>query len=70
MKKTYLLGFIVLLVSFLFLSNVLAQEQDYTKWKLPEGAKARYGKGWINDIEFSPSGGPYLRGDDYWHLDL
>ena len=54
MKRIYLLGLIVLLASILFLSNALAQ--DYTQWRLPEGAKSRYGKGWINDIEFSPSG--------------
>ena len=52
MKKVYLLGFAVLLVSCPFLSNVFAQEE--TRWYLPEGATARYGKGWINDIEFSP----------------
>ena len=28
--------------------------QDYTKWKLPQGAKARLGKGYINDITYSP----------------
>ncbi len=27
---------------------------DYTKWKLPQGAKARLGKGYINDIRYSP----------------
>ena len=54
MKKIYTLGFTVLLIALLLLSNVPAQ--DYTQWKLPEGAQARYGKGWINDIEFSPSG--------------
>ena len=54
MKRTYLLGLIALLATFLFLSNALAQ--NYTQWRLPEGAKARFGKGWINDIEFSPSG--------------
>ena len=27
--------------------------QDYTKWKLPEGAKARLGKGRINEIKYS-----------------
>ena len=51
MKKVYLLGLAVLLVSCTFLSNVFAQEE--TRWYLPEGATARYGKGWINDIEFS-----------------
>lgn len=54
MKKVYPLGFTVLLTALLFQSNIFAQ--DYTQWRLPEGAKARYGKGWINDIEFSPSG--------------
>ena len=28
--------------------------QDYTKWHLPEGAKLRLGKGYINDITYSP----------------
>ena len=28
--------------------------QDYTKWHLPEGAKARLGKGYINEIAYSP----------------
>ena len=27
--------------------------QDYTKWKLPEGAKARFGKGRISEIKYS-----------------
>lgn len=52
MKKVYLLGLAVLLVICPFLSNVFAQEE--TRWYLPEGATARYGKGWVNDIEFSP----------------
>ena len=54
MKKGYMLGFTVLLTVLLVLSNALAQ--DYTRWRLPKGAEARFGKGWINDIEFSPSG--------------
>ena len=54
MKKTHLLGFTILLIALLVLSNVFAQ--DYTQWRLPEGAKARFGKGWINDIKFSPTG--------------
>ena len=29
---------------------------DYTQWELPEKAKARLGKGWINTIQFSPDG--------------
>ena len=30
--------------------------QGYTRWNLPEGAKARLGTGAINDIQFSPDG--------------
>ena len=29
---------------------------DYTKWQLPKAAKARLGKGGINDLQFSPDG--------------
>lgn len=29
---------------------------DYTQWELPEKAKRRLGKGWINAIQFSPDG--------------
>lgn len=29
---------------------------DYSKWELPHGAKARLGKGKINEIKFSPDG--------------
>ena len=49
-----MLGFTVLLAALSLLSDIFAQ--DYTQWRLPEGAKARFGKGWINDIKFSPSG--------------
>ena len=41
-----------LLLSTLFLTNTFAQ--DYTQLSLPEGAKARLGKGVINDIHISP----------------
>ena len=30
--------------------------KDWTRWELPEKAKARLGKGWINAIQFSPDG--------------
>ena len=29
---------------------------DYTRWGLPEGAKARLGKGSITDVVYSPDG--------------
>ena len=40
------------LLSTLFLPNTFAQ--DYTQLNLPEGAKARLGKGVITDIQLSP----------------
>lgn len=44
----------LLLMLSLFLSN--AYTQGYTTWGLPDGAKARLGKGVITAIEFSPDG--------------
>ena len=44
----------LLLMLSLFLSNGYAQE--YTTWGLPDGTKARLGKGRISAIEFSPDG--------------
>ena len=43
-----------LLFSTLSLPDSVAQ--DYTTRHLPEGAKARLGKGWINEIAYSPDG--------------
>ena len=44
-----------LLIFFaLFLPNALAQE--YTRLSLPQGARARLGKGPINQIQYSPDG--------------
>ena len=54
MKKKYVLLVAVVLNTTLLLLDIFAQ--DYTKWHLPPGAKARLGKGWINDIKFSPHG--------------
>ena len=42
----------ILLLLTLFLSNTFAQ--NYTQRNLPEGAKARLGKGVISDIQLSP----------------
>ena len=44
--------FLLLIVSGLYLPSSFAQ--DYTQWGLPEGTKARIGKGEINDIQYSP----------------
>ena len=35
-------------------SDVCAE--DSTQWKLPEGAIARLGKGWINDVKYLRDG--------------
>ena len=43
---------LVLLILFSF--DTFAQ--DYTQFSLPEGAKARLGKGTINEIQYSPDG--------------
>ena len=56
MKKT--LFFVILtltLISIAYLPNTFAQ--DYTQWHLPEGTKARLGKGRVTgDIAYSPDG--------------
>ena len=44
----------VFFVTLVFTANSLAQ--DYTQWNLPEGVKARLGKGWISEIAYSPDG--------------
>ena len=55
MKKTKLLYSVCLLISCLLLSDSFAQ--DYaSQWHLPEGAKARLGRGKLNNILFSPDG--------------
>ena len=54
MKRRYSLLVSIVLITTLFITDVFAQ--DYTKLHLPPGAKARLGKGWINDIKFSPDG--------------
>ena len=54
MKKRLFLKLILLFVSILLLQNGFAQ--DYTRWNLPDGAKARLSKGRLNDIVYSPDG--------------
>ncbi len=54
MKITKYLLMIWLFASTLFSLNLFAQ--DYNRWKLPEGAKLRIGKGNLNDIKFTPDG--------------
>ena len=46
---------VTLLVLFtLFSLDTFAQ--DYTRWGLPDGAKARLGKGRVNEVQYSPNG--------------
>ena len=55
MKKPKRLYIVCFLIPCLLLSNSFAQE--YTaQWHLPEGAKARLGRGKLNNIIFSPDG--------------
>ena len=51
MKTTYFFSLLVILFSTLFLTKTFAE--DYTQYDLPQGAKARLGKGVINDIQLS-----------------
>ena len=52
MKTTLSSILVVLLAIFTVAANTFAQ--DYTTLGLPEGAKARLGKGKINEIKYSP----------------
>ena len=45
---------LLFVVSTFFLPNVFAQ--SYTQWDLPEGAKARLGKGYVSGLKFSTDG--------------
>ncbi len=54
MKKINFSSFILLFVSMLFLTSSFAQ--DTPQWHLPEGAKARIGKGRANGMALSPDG--------------
>ncbi len=53
MKIKSFFTFVTLLL-LLMLSPTNTPAQGYTKWKLPEGAKSRLGKGVVTDIQISP----------------
>ncbi|MYB94577.1 hypothetical protein F4054_11160 [Candidatus Poribacteria bacterium] len=55
MKKPKRLYIVCFLIPCLLLSNGFAQEY-VSQWHLPEGAKARLGRGKLNNIIFSPDG--------------
>lgn len=47
---------ILLLIAFLLFPSLPIFSQEYTRWGLPSGAKARFGKGEIHAMQFSPDG--------------
>ena len=61
-----LISILAVLASILFVRRLMNRDTieltfptsnvNYSQWQLPEGAKARLGKGSINDIKFSPDG--------------
>ena len=57
MKPIVFLRLMFLIASmFLYVSSTTAENEPYTQWRLPEGAKARLGKGGANDITCSLDG--------------
>ena len=54
MGVSLLVRLILLFVSALFLQSGFAQ--DFSRWSLPDGARARIGKGWVSEIDYSPDG--------------
>ena len=47
---------ILVVLSAILIATTNTFAQDYTTLRLPEGAKARLGKGKINEVKYSPSG--------------
>ena len=47
---------LVMVALLIQMHQVLADQEDYTRWELPEGAKARIGKGVFTDMQLSPDG--------------
>ncbi len=54
--KTKLFSIFLILFIFFTLYPLNSFAQDYTQFSLPEGAKARLGKGILNDMQLSPDG--------------
>ena len=52
--KATLFSILLVIISTLCPPHTTAQ--DYTRWNLPEGAKVRFGKGIIRDVQFFPDG--------------
>ncbi len=56
MMKTTLVSTFILFIFSLFTFLPQAAAVDTSEWNLPEGAKARLGKGRISEIQYSPDG--------------
>ncbi len=57
MKRIVFFSLMLLIVlMFLYVPSTTAENESYTQLGLPEGAKARLGKGRINEIAYSPDG--------------
>ena len=54
--KVFFSLMLLILSMFLYVSDTPAESGPYTQWNLPDGAKARLGKGGINDITCSSDG--------------
>ncbi|MDE0315422.1 MAG: T9SS type A sorting domain-containing protein [Candidatus Poribacteria bacterium] len=54
MKNRHFLILITFILTTILTPNTFAQ--DSPQWHLPEGAKARFGKGTIQEIQYSPDG--------------
>ena len=67
MKMPYFSTFFLLVVFMLLLSDVCAE--DSTQWKLPEGAIARLGKGWINDVKYFRDGSRFAVASSIWVME-
>ena len=51
-----LFGIAVLVAGVLFVPVGRAEDPDPSRWRLPEGALARFGKGYVRSVTYSPNG--------------
>ncbi len=54
MKNRISFTLLTFLITLTF--TTISYSQDYTTWELPEGAKARLGKGHVSSVQYSPDG--------------
>lgn len=54
--RTSFFFLLIVLWSVLTLTVTTSDAQDSTRWSLPAGAKARFGKGRANEVAYSPDG--------------